>query len=191
MIGRKFCPTFFSIRISITRMFRNLQLYYKYLGTVLGDFVIYSLQLDESFGYEMCVFAYREYVNQSNWFGGSGIIVKFNNKGVKIVGPSRPQGVFVEASSSTTINVTWSAPAEPNGIIQNYLIEYGKSPNHQPTEKVVTNRTFQFTLTGLEKFTTYYIKVRGKTSVRGDASGVLNATTIEDRKYCYLFIYSL
>ena len=123
-----------------------------------------------------------------NWLGGSGIIVKFTNKGVKTVGPSRPQGVFVEASSSTTINVTWSAPAEPNGIIQNYLIEYGKSPNHQPTEKVVTNRTFQFTLTGLEKFTTYYIKVRGKTSVRGDASGVLNATMFEERKYCYLFI---
>ena len=126
-----------------------------------------------------------------NWLGGSGIIVKFTNKGVKTVGPSRPQGVFVEASSSTTINVTWSAPAESNGIIQNYLIEYGKGPDQQTTEKVVTNRTFQFTLTGLEKFTTYYIKVRGKTSVRGDASGVLNATTFEERKYCYLFIYSL
>ena len=115
---------------------------------------------------------------------GSGIIVKFTNKGVKTVGPSRPQGVFVEASSSTTIEVKWSAPAEPNGVIQNYLIEYGKDPDQQTTEKVVTNRTFQFTLTGLEKFTTYYIKVRGKTSERGNASEVLNATTFEDRKYC-------
>ena len=112
---------------------------------------------------------------------GSGIIVKFTNKGVKTVGPSRPLGVFVEASSSTTIDVTWSAPAEPNGIIQNYLIEYG-NPDQQTTEKVVTNRTFKFTLTGLEKFTTYYIKVRGKTSERGNASEVLNATTSEDRK---------
>ena len=28
------------------------------------------------------------------------------------MGPSRPQGVFVEASSSTTIDVKWSAPAD-------------------------------------------------------------------------------
>ena len=89
------------------------------------------------------------------------------------------------ASSSTTIYVKWREPAEPNGVIQNYLIEYGTSPNHQPTEKKVTNRTFQFTLTGLEKFTAYYIKVRGETSKKGNASEVLNATTFEDRKYMF------
>lgn len=93
----------------------------------------------------------------------------------------------MEASSSTTIDVKWSAPAEPNGVIQNYLIEYGTSPNHQPSEKEVTNRTFQLTLTGLEKFTTYYIKVRGKTSKKGNASEVLNATTFEDRKDMFFF----
>ena len=93
----------------------------------------------------------------------------------------------MEASSSTTIDVKWSAPAEPNGVIQNYLIEYGTSPNHQPSEKEVTDRTFQLTLTGLEKFTTYYIKVRGKTSKKGNASEVLNATTFEDRKDMFFF----
>ena len=91
----------------------------------------------------------------------------------------------MEASSSTAINVKWREPAEPNGVIQNYLIEYGTSPNHQLTEKEVAARTFQYTLTGLEKFTTYYIKVRGKTSKRGNASEVLNATTFEDRKYMF------
>ena len=93
----------------------------------------------------------------------------------------------MEASSSTTINVKWSAPAEPNGIIQNYLIEYGTSSNKKPTEKKVTNRTFHYTLTGLEKFTTYYIKVRGKTSKKGNASEVLNATTFEDRKFMFFY----
>ena len=93
----------------------------------------------------------------------------------------------MEASSSTTIDVKWREPAEPNGVIQNYLIEYGTSSNKKPTEKEVTNLTFQYTLTGLEKFTTYYIKVRGKTSKKGNASEVLNATTFEDRKYT-LFI---
>ena len=94
----------------------------------------------------------------------------------------------MEASSSTTIDVKWSAPAEPNGVIQNYFIEYGTSPNHQPSEKEVTNRTFQLTLTGLEKFTTYYINVRGKTSTKGNASEVLNATTFEDLKDKFFFL---
>ena len=94
----------------------------------------------------------------------------------------------MEASSSTTIDLKWNAPAEPNGIIQNYLIEYGKSPDQQTIEKVVTNRTFEFTLTGLEKFTTYYIKVRGQTSERGNASEVFNATTFEDRKYIVIYL---
>ena len=66
----------------------------------------------------------------------------------------------MEASSSTAINVKWREPAEPNGVIQNYLIEYGTSSNKKPTEKEVTAHTFQYTLTGLEKFRTYYIKVR-------------------------------
>ena len=56
-------------------------------------------------------------------------------------------------------------------------------------EKEVTNRTLQFTLTGLDKFTTYYIKVRGKTGERGNASEVLNATTFEDRKCIFFFSY--
>ena len=93
----------------------------------------------------------------------------------------------MEASSSTAINVKWREPAEPNGVIQNYLIEYGTSSNKIPTKKEVTARTFQYTLTGLEKSTTYYIKVRGKTSKRGNASDVLNATTFEDRKYMFFY----
>ena len=94
----------------------------------------------------------------------------------------------MEASSSTTIYVEWREPAEPNGVIQNYLIEYGTSPINQHTEKQVTNRTFRFTLTGLEIFTTYYIKVRGKTSERGNASEILDATTFEDRKCVFFFL---
>ena len=93
----------------------------------------------------------------------------------------------MEASSSTTIDVKWREPAEPNGVIQNYLIEYGTSPINQHTEKQVTNRTFRFTLTGLEIFTTYYIKVRGKTSERGNASEILDATTFEARKCVFFF----
>ena len=38
-------------------------------------------------------------------------------------------------------------------------------------------------LDGLDKFTTYFIKVRGKTSKIGNASKILNTTTYEDSKY--------
>ena len=134
----------------------------------------------------MCVFAHSEYMYVCQSEMAVEWQCNYTNQRVKTLGPSRPLDVFVNASSSTTIDVKWNAPAESNGVIQNYLIQYGTSPDNQPMEKEVTNRTLQFTLTGLDKFTTYYIKVRGKTSERGNASEVLNATTFEDRK-CIFF----
>ena len=44
MIARKFCLTFFPFEYLSPVCYRDLQLYYKYLGTVLGDFGIYLLQ---------------------------------------------------------------------------------------------------------------------------------------------------
>ena len=48
----------------------------------------------------------------------------------------------------------------------------------------MTGETRERVLNGLDKFTTYFIKVRGKTSKMGNASKILNATTYEDSKYC-------
>ena len=76
----------------------------------------------------------------------------------------------------------WKKPTHLNGIIQKYIISYGTSKDNQPSTKEVTNVTFERTLISLKKFTTYYIKVRGKTTEIGNASEVLNATTFEDRK---------
>ena len=80
--------------------------------------------------------------------------------------------------------MTWDEPALPNGIIQEYIISYGKSKDYQGSERTVTGNTMERVLDGLDKFTTYFIKVRGKTSETGNASKIMNATTYEDSKYC-------
>ncbi|XP_068760766.1 protein sidekick-2-like [Montipora capricornis] len=97
-------------------------------------------------------------------------------------GPSHPRDVMLRAKSSTSILVSWKEPALKNGIITNYIISYGQEKHDQETEAQVTGSTFQRLLTDLRKFTTYYIKVRGKTTELGNASRLLNATTFEDRK---------
>ena len=80
--------------------------------------------------------------------------------------------------------MTWDEPAVPNGIIKDYVISYGTSKDYQPYKQTVTGKTMERVLDGLDKFTTYFIKVRGKTSKMGNASKILNATTYEDSKYC-------
>ena len=85
--------------------------------------------------------------------------------------------------SSVSIHVRWDEPAFPNGIIKEYIISYGTSKDFQPNERTVTGNTVERVLDGLDKFTTYFIKVRGKTSKIGNASKILNTTTYEDSKY--------
>ena len=80
--------------------------------------------------------------------------------------------------------MTWEEPAFPNGIIKEYIIFYGISKDYQPRKQTVTGNTMERVLDGLDKFTTYFIKVRGNTSKMGNASKILNATTFEDSKYC-------
>ena len=80
--------------------------------------------------------------------------------------------------------MTWYEPAFPNGIIKGYVISYGKTKDFLRDEQTVTGSTMERVLDGLDKFTTYFIKVRGKTSKMGNASKILNATTYEDSQYC-------
>ena len=99
-----------------------------------------------------------------------------------LLGPSHPRDVVVKVISSVAIDVEWKEPAQPNGAITGYVISYGTSKDFLPSESVVTGHTFKRTLANLNKYTTYFIVVRGKTTEIGNASRVLNATTFEDRK---------
>ena len=60
--------------------------------------------------------------------------------------------------SSISIRVTWDEPAISNGII----ISYGTSKDFQPYEQTVTGNTMERALDGLDKLTTYFMKVTGK-----------------------------
>ena len=101
---------------------------------------------------------------------------------LSLLGPSHPRDVNVTVISSVAILVKWTEPAQPNGEISAYVISYGTSKDSLLSESRVTGNTFERTIDNLRKFTTYYITVRGRTTEIGNASRVLNATTLEDRK---------
>lgn len=86
--------------------------------------------------------------------------------------------------------MTWNEPAFPNGNIKEYIISYGTSKDYQAYEQTVTGNTMKRVLDGLDKFTTYFIKVTGKTSKMGNASKILNAITFEDSKYFCRILFS-
>ena len=97
-------------------------------------------------------------------------------------GPSKPRNVGVHATSSMSIQVSWKEPFLPNGVISEYWIYFGQEKddlNHTWVAGSVRSRE----LIALRPFTTYYIKVRAKTTELGDASVLLNATTFEDSKF--------
>ena len=86
----------------------------------------------------------------------------------------------MQVISSTSISVKWTEPALKNGKISKYIISYGLTLDDFKGEMEVTGNTMEGVLSGLMKFRTYYIKVRGKTSLPGNASNIMNATTLED-----------
>ena len=102
--------------------------------------------------------------------------------------PSAPLAVVAEAASSTSVNVTWSPPSMPNGIIRRYQVTY--------TRNDVMDATIQMTdtsgpatliqLSGLERFADYTITVRGFTVALGEESDAVTVRTNEDGKL-YLF----
>lgn len=88
----------------------------------------------------------------------------------------------VNATSSMSILVSWKEPFVPNGVISEYWIYFGQQ-KHDLNQTAVARSARSRELSALRPFTTYYIKVRAKTTELGDASVLLNATTFEDSKF--------
>ena len=88
----------------------------------------------------------------------------------------------MEATSSTSINVSWKEPFPLHGVISEYWIYFGQQKGNLSHTKVAGSARSR-ELSALRPFTTYYIKVRAKTTELGDASALLNATTSEDSKF--------
>ena len=88
----------------------------------------------------------------------------------------------MEATSSTSINVSWKEPFLLNGVISEYRICFGQQ-KEDLNQTTVAGSERSWELSALRPFTTYYIKVRAKTTELGNASALLNATTSEDSKF--------
>ena len=80
---------------------------------------------------------------------------------------SGPSGVTAEATSSTTILVTWGdvAKVDHNGIIEGYKVYYGAKGVKYKYKLISNSATKQTTLTELKKYTKYAVQV---SSLQGD-----------------------
>ena len=87
-----------------------------------------------------------------------------------------PRQVFGVAESSTSINVIWSAPATPNGVITEYQLQCsggGQVFNHTVMETTTT-------LSGLLPYTNYSCSITAHTSVGGGPAENTSVTTLQD-----------
>ena len=105
------------------------------------------------------------------------IIVEFEGA------PTAPLGVTAVASSSTAIDVTWTEPNMPNGVIRRYQVTYTRNDVMDTTPQTVDETSTAVQLTDLEKFANYTIFVQGFTVELGAQSDPVTARTDEDSKY--------
>ena len=89
---------------------------------------------------------------------------------------------MAEAASSTSVNVTWSPPSMPNGIITHYQVTYTRNDVMDAAIQI-TNTSGPVTkiqLSGLERLANYTITVRGFTVYLGEASDPVTVRTNEE-----------
>ena len=103
---------------------------------------------------------------------------------------SPPSDPTATVESSTSITVSWSeVPAiDQNGIIIEYEVEYTQNTfDSVPTTQNITVTNTSVTLTDLEEYVVYFIRVRAYTNIgSGPYSDPVNETTLQDSKYSYI-----
>ena len=89
---------------------------------------------------------------------------------------------MAEAASSTSVNVTWSPPSMPNGIIRRYQVTYTRNDVMDAAMQMMNTSgpATKIQLSGLERFANYNITVRGFTVALGEASDTATVRTNED-----------
>ena len=89
-----------------------------------------------------------------------------------------PRQVSAIAKNSKSLNVTWSAPAIPNGVITEYQLQCSGGGQ-------VFNRTVMETMTtlsGLLPYTNYSCSIIGHTSAGGGPAATTSVITLQDGK---------
>ena len=83
------------------------------------------------------------------------------------------------AASSTSINVTWSAPSVLNGIIVGYTVTFYET-NVRSSTRMVNSGTFNFQLLNLAIFTNYTVFVQASTVALSSPSNSVEVETLQD-----------
>ena len=109
--------------------------------------------------------------------------IKLNHPN-SFLAPPPPYNLTAYNQSSTSINLNWTRPLFPNGIIQMYKVVYYPAENTSGTTNITTLTT-SLTISGLAFYTLYTFRVsvvtRGGTSAYSDPVSQL---TSEDGMYC-------
>ena len=87
-----------------------------------------------------------------------------------------PRQVSIVAESSTSINISWSAPSTPNGVITEYQLQC--SGGGQVFNRTVMETTT--TLSGLLPYTNYSCSITAHTSAGGGPAATTSVTTLQD-----------
>ena len=96
-----------------------------------------------------------------------------------------PENILAHNTSSTSLFVRWDAiPTEfIHGIRLGYKVFYGKTSEPPSQYKTLKTNELEVSLTNLEKFTEYCVKLAGFTRIGdGNKSSCSNARTDEDGK---------
>jgi len=101
--------------------------------------------------------------------------------------PEVPTNFSAVAVSSTAIQLSWSAPAAPNGILLSYTVAYADmnddlSSNNSYVFVVYDNNTFGDIVTGLNEHTPYVYSISANTIAGSGDIDVAIESTFEDRK---------
>lgn len=99
----------------------------------------------------------------------------------RIISFAVPEGVLVPvlmALSSTEIQISWSQPQFPNGVIQRYGL-YGVSNNMEMMLIASFNGVASYIVDGLQPFTEYSFLIEACTSVGCNRSEVTSTLTLE------------
>lgn len=93
--------------------------------------------------------------------------------------PAKVTGLSSSGETTSSITISWDAPANGGSAITGYKIKYGTSETSLTSEAEITNTTnLEYTISNLAQNTTYYFSVAAVNKVGiGDYSDILSATT--------------
>ena len=80
----------------------------------------------------------------------------------------------------SVIELVWTAPEMPNGVIRGYQVTYYQTDLGTDTSTNTTSSSdLEFSITGLQPFTYYSVSVAAITIAAGPTSGVVEVQTNE------------